>query len=457
MSVELFLDDVPPRRRAAAVYQQLRDAITSGRLVSGDRLPTSRDLAADIGLSRTTIATAYARLGAEGYTTGRFGDGTFVAAGQHQMGEPGPWPRRANLAAPPWRADLRTGRPDPRLFPVVAWRRSALPALQAAPPGYGAPAGLPSLRAALAAWAGRSRGVIAAPEHVLVTAGAQGAFDLLARTILAPATAIAVENPGYPPAWRAFSKAGARLAPVHVDAEGLVVEHIPRRARAVYTTPSHQAPTGAIMSTARRRQLLDIARRDDVLVIEDDYDTEYRYVDRPIEPLQRLDPERVVYVGSFSKTISPSLRLGFIVCPPEVADALLTTRADIDTQPPYLTQAALAAFITSGELDRHLRRARRTYRARRQHLLGLLAELVARGVIVDHDPCLAGLHVSVRVPADVTIPLLVERLEKQGVAINMTSQAWLGAAGPLLELGFGIADEPELDTGVAELARAMCA
>ena len=187
-------------------------------------------------------------------------------------------------------------------------------------------------------------------------------------------------------------------------------------------------------------------------MIEDDYDTEYRYVDRPIEPLQRLDPERVVYVGSFSKTISPSLRLGFIVCPPELADALLGTRADVDTQPPHLTQAALAAFITSGELDRHLRRTRRTYRARRQHLLGRLAELVADGSIVDHDPCLAGLHVTVRLPDDVAIPPLVERLNRHGVAVNMTSLAWLGEAGPLLELGFGLADESELDTGLDELA-----
>ena len=456
MRLELFLDDVPPRRRAGAVYQQLRDAITSGRLVAGDRLPTSRDLAADLGLSRTTIATVYARLSAEGYTTGRTGDGTFVAASQQRTSQPESGPRRVDLAAPrPWRADLRTGRPDPRLFPVVAWRRSALTALQAPPPGYGDRAGLPALCAALAAWVGRSRGVIAAPEHVVVTAGAQGAFDLLARTVLVPAATIAVENPGYPPAWRAFRNAGARLRPVPVDSEGLVVDHIPPQARAVYTTPSHQAPTGAIMSTTRRRRLLDVADRHDLVVIEDDYDTEYRYVDRPIEPLQRLDPERVVYVGSFSKTISPSLRLGFIVCPPELADALLGTRADVDTQPPHLTQAALAAFITSGELDRHLRRTRRTYRARRQHLLGRLAELVAEGSIVDHDPCLAGLHVTIRLPDDVAIPPLVERLDRHGVAVNLTSLAWLGDAGPLLELGFGLADESELDTGLDELARAV--
>jgi GntR family transcriptional regulator/MocR family aminotransferase len=190
-------------------------------------------------------------------------------------------------------------------------------------------------------------------------------------------------------------------------------------------------------------------------VVEDDYDTEYRYVDRPIEPLQRLDPQRVVYIGSFSKTISPSLRLGFVVGPPDLTDALLATRADVETQPPYLTQATLGAFITSGELDRHLRRTRRAYRARRHHLLGRLADLVARGVIVDHDPCRAGLHVTVRLSDDVVISSLVERLAQNGVAVNTTSQSWLGEVGPLLELGFGLADQAELDTGLEALARAV--
>ena len=456
MTVELFLDAVPPRRRAAAVYQQLRDAIADGRLAGGDRLPTTRDLAADLGLARSTVATVYARLVAEGYTTGRIGDGTFVAERQHSTRPPHSAPGPSTPARPhPWRADLRTGRPDPRLFPVVAWRRSALTALQAAPPGYGDPAGLPLLRAALVAWVGRSRGVVAAPEQVVVTAGAQGAFDLLARTVVAPGAAIAVENPGYPPAWRAFRNAGARLLPVPVDRHGLVVDRLPSSARAVYTTPSHQAPTGAILSGTRRRQLLELVGRDDLIVIEDDYDTEFRYVDRPIEPLQRLDPGRVVYVGSFSKTVSPSLRLGFIVAPPHLADALGAARADVDTQPPFLTQAALAAFTTSGELDRHLRRTRRTYRARRAHLLGRLAGLVADGTIVDHDPCLAGLHVTVRLGDDVAVSALVDGLEGRGVAVNRTSRAWLGDVGPLLELGFGLADESAIDIGLAELAAVL--
>ncbi len=358
MPIELFLADVPQRRRAAALYDQLRDAIEHGRLRSGDRLPTSRELAADIGLSRSTVTTVYGRLVAEGYAGGRTGDGTFVSdvrSTPTRRATPAVGDSRAQV----WAADLRTGRPDPELFPVVEWRRAAVSVLQAAPPGYGDPGGLPALRAALASWVARSRGVRATAEQVVVTAGAQGAFDLLARTLLGPGTTIAVENPGYPPARRAFRAAGTDVVGVPVDDDGIVVRRIPARAKAVCVTPSHQAPTGAVLSMARRRELL--AR--DLLVIEDDYDTEHRYVDRPLEPLQRLDvTDRVVYVGSFSKTLTPSLRIGFVVAPARLAERLVTTRAAIDTQPAHLTQAALAEFLTSGGFERHLRRSRRAYR-----------------------------------------------------------------------------------------------
>lgn len=484
MTVELFLGSVPPRRRAAALYEQLREAIATGRLVAGDRLPTSRELAADVGVSRSTVTTVYGRLVAEGHANGRVGDGTFVAEDQDMRADTvaGPgrrsgsegaghrWgasPRESQATADvrgallpatavdaPWRVDLRTGRPDPRLFPVVAWRRCAVSAMQAAPPGYGNPAGLPELRRALAAWVSRSRGVHTSAEHVVVTAGAQGAFDLLARTLGRGAT-VAVEDPGYPPAARALRAAGLRLAPVPVDADGLVVDHLPKRVDAVYTTPSHQAPTGAVLANARRRQLLDVARRRDLLVIEDDYDTEYRYVDRPLEPLQRLAPECVAYVGSFSKTVTPSLRIGFVVAPPTVAGALVAARAAVDTQPPFLTQAALAAFVTSGELERHLRRTRRVYRLRRNHLVARLDELVERGVLAGHDPCLAGLHATVTLPGGVEVAAVVAVLRERGVAVNDTSAAWLGPTGRLLELGFGLADEPALDAGLAELTTVL--
>lgn len=262
--------------------------------------------------------------------------------------------------------DLRMGRPDPGLFPLVEWRRSVTGVLHTAPPGYGEPAGLPELRRALAAWIGRSRGVSVSAESILVTSGAQGAFDLCARLTCAAGDTVAVENPGYPPAGRAFEHHGATLAPVAVDDEGIVVDEIPADTRLVYVTPSHQAPTGAILSAARRRELLALATDRDMVLVEDDYDTEFRYVDRPLEPLHRLDTTgRVLYVGSFSKTLSPSLRLGFLAASPAMVRALTAVRSVTDTQPPHLTQAALAAFILSGQFERHLRRTRRTYRTRR--------------------------------------------------------------------------------------------
>jgi len=322
--------------------------------------------------------------------------------------------------------------------------------LQAAPPGYGDPGGLPALRAALASWVARSRGVRATAEQVVVTAGAQGAFDLLARTLLGPGTTIAVENPGYPPARRAFRAAGTDVVGVPVDDDGIVVRRIPARAKAVCVTPSPHAPTGAVLSMARRRELL--AR--DLLVIEDDYDTEHRYVDRPLEPLQRLDvTDRVVYVGSFSKTLTPSLRIGFVVAPARLAERLVTTRAAIDTQPAHLTQAALAEFLTSGGFERHLRRSRRAYRLRRDHLLTRLDDLVAAGVLAGRDPCHAGLHVTVRFPDRTDIAGVVSGLRERGINVNATNDAWIGRGAPLLELGFGLADDDAVDRGIEALVQ----
>lgn len=310
MEIDLFVDPTRPRQTSATLFDQIRDAITTARLAPGDRLPTSRDLAAELGVARSTIATVYAHLIGEGFVEARTGDGTYVA--HHPASTPprrraaptALTPRRA-VAPPPQpavisdvRIDLRTGRPDPQLFPLVDWRRCVTTALQSPPPGYGDPAGLPALRRALAAWIRRSRGVVAEPEQVLVTAGAQQSFDLLSRVLLAPGDTIAIEEPGYAPARRVFEHNGLRVAPVPVDSDGIVVEAIPSSARAVYVTPSHQLPTGVTMTAARRRALLALAHQRSLAIIEDDYDTEYRHVDRPLEPLQLLDTAGRVLVTS---------------------------------------------------------------------------------------------------------------------------------------------------------------
>ena len=359
------------------------------------------------------------------------------------------------MSPPPggWAADLRTGRPDPALFPVVEWRRSVLAALQTAPPGYGERAGLPALRRAIASWVGRSRGVVASPDDVIVTSGSQGAFDLCARALLGTGGAVAVENPGYPNARNALARGGTRVVPVAVDDEGLVVERLPHEARLVYVTPSHQAPTGVVMSPRRRHALLAAVASSGAAVIEDDYDTEYRYVDRPLEPLHRLDTSgRVVYVGSFSKTLTPSLRLGFVVAPPALAGDLLATQALADSHPPHLTQAALAHFITTGGFERHLRRSRRAYRPRRELVLDRAAELLAAGLVTRHSSCPAGLHVTFELGAGTDAGAIASRLHDAGVAIDTTDEHWVGPHPPGLIVGFGLAGPTELTHGLDTLA-----
>ena len=459
--IDVFLDGVPPRQRSAVLFDQFRSAILSGRLAAGDRLPTSRELAVELGIARSTIATVYTRLVGEGYAEGRIGDGTFVAD-YHQptrrsataatpvhavrIARPAPHGEQS-LATPDggWRADLRTGRPDPSLFPTTEWRRCVTASLDRPPPGDGHYAGLPELRHAIAVWIARvAGGVQAVADTVLITAGAQGAFDLCARTLIGQGDVVAVEDPGYEPARRAFPS-WRELAAVPVDQRGIQVDHIPRNARAIVVTPSHQAPSGSVLSASRRRQLLDLANANDAVVIEDDYDTEFRYVDRPLEPLHRLDGRGlVVYVGSFSKTLSPSLRLGFLVAQPAIIAELTRARHVIDTQPPHLTQAALATFIGTGAYERHLRRCHRVYRTRREHLIDLLDRLVDEQVLTAFDRCNAGLHTTVQLRHDKDTGLVAERLRAAGIAVTTTAASRL-TDGPIdLVVGFGVADGPQL-------------
>lgn len=458
--IDLFVDPSRPRQTSATLFTQIRDAIGAGRLRAGDRLPTSRDLAGELGVARSTVTAVYGRLCAEGLLEARTGDGTFVA----RLLVPAGRPRRTAPTAltarrpveptgrPPLTIDplidLRTGRPDPRLFPVQAWRRCVVDALQAPPPGYGDHAGLPALRQALAVWINRSRGVTATAEQIVVTAGAQQALDLIARTMLAPADTVAIEDPGYAMARRAFQHHGLDVAPVPVDADGIVVERIPRNARAVFVTPSHQSPTGVTMTASRRRALLEFAESRNAAIIEDDYDTELRHVDRPLEPIHRLDTSsRVLYLGTFSKTLSPSLRLGFMVVPEPLAEAFVVVRSLVDTQPPHVTQAALAAFIVNGGLDRHLRRARRVYGARHAAVAEHIDRLHHDGLITPPLRSNAGLHNTITLHAGRDAERIVARLAEQRIAIDSTADWWAGTpAAPGLVIGFGLTDLAQLDS-----------
>jgi GntR family transcriptional regulator/MocR family aminotransferase len=404
--MDLFLDPEAGKPLTTQLYEQLRHAISGGRLLPGDQLIPSRQLADELGVSRHTVTTAYGRLVAEGYAEGHAGGGSVVASaspappiGTGPAGALRPSPRFAGLSPyfrpPPYgcQFDLRPGHPDPVLFPGALWRRRVTAAVAAEQPWYGDPAGKIRLRRANAGWVTRSRSVAATEDTVVITCGAQHAIDLVARVLLEPGECVAVEDPGYVPARRLFHALGADVVGVPVDDQGLVVDLLPPSARIVYVTPSHQFPLGMTMSMPRRRALLRWAERHDAAVIEDDYDTEFRYVDRPLEPLQALDANgRVVYVGSFSKTFSPAVRLGFAVVPQPLAEPVAALRQLIDWHPPIAMQTALAGFINEGLLDKHIRRTRRAYAERHRILNEALSGPLAGHLTPRASH--AGLHVA---------------------------------------------------------------
>lgn len=410
--MEVFIDPADGRSLAEQVYAEVRAAIVVGRLAPGDVLTPSRTLASQLGISRFTVTEAYARLAAEGFVEGRRRGGSIVtsAAGAAAPADRVPTamqPRALVTSVRPYadpvpavlpRFDLRAGNVDPSLFPLRAWRRCTTAALQTPPPSYGDPLGEPDLRAALAHWIGRTRGVVCSPADVLVTSGALHGLDLVARVMLQPGDVVAVEEPGYPPAADLLRAIGLTVLGVPVDERGLIVDAIPPTARLVYVTPSHQFPLGVVLSHERRLALLRWATTHDATIVEDDYDSQFRFASRPLEPLQRLDADgRVVYLGTFSKVLSPSLRIGFAVAPRSIVPALAILRVTVDWCPPWPTQAALTRFVTDGHLDRHIVKATRRYRARRDEILGRLA---VTPIPVRALPASAGLHITVLVDAD---------------------------------------------------------
>jgi len=297
--------------------------------------------------------------------------------------------------------------------------------------------------------------VRAEPDDVLITAGAQQAFDLIGRVLIAPGTVVAVEDPGYPPVRRAFAAQGARVVPVRVDGDGLDVAALPRDARLVYVTPSHQFPLGTRMSLARRLALLAWAARHRAAVIEDDYDSEFRFDGRPLEPLHSLDRHgRVLYVGTFSKVLLPTLRTGFVIAPPSLVPALRAARALADSHGPIEPQRALAAFLDDGRFARHLRRLIRAYGERRDRLRDALDRHLRDELIV--SPSAAGLHLSAYV-ADrrVDTLALAHRARELGVMVEPLRkyQVRRGRAG--LALGYGLIAAPRIDDGVRQLARSL--
>lgn len=478
------------------IYRALRDAILAGRVEAGTRLPTTRALASELGLSRNTVVAAFEALRAEGYVAARVGAGTWVAPQVSTRGEASARsaarrteparsaasarprlsrygralvrgaPRRlydAAEASPPLPYDFRPCVPDLEGLPYTSWRRSLARAAWSVPSStfdYGDPSGSLELRREIAAYLGRARGVVCRAESIVVVGGVAQALDLAARLLVDPGTSVLVEDPHYLGARRVFEMAGARLVGAPVDAEGLDPARVPRarldRCRLAYVTPSHQFPTGAVLSLARRQALLAWAARAGGFVVEDDYDSEFRYAGRAIPALKSLDAEdRVLYVGTFSKTLLPSLRIAYVVVPAVLLESFRTAKWLADWSAPGFEQAVLARQLASGDFERHLRRARTAYGERRAALIRAIDRELAPYAPTHHDSR-AGLHLLLRLGAiDGARPLdRVAAGRARGLGLYPVAPCHLGRPPEALELvmGFARLGEEAIDEGIARLA-----
>jgi len=494
------------------LYAQVREAVLTGRIAPGTRLPATRSLAAELGCSRNTVLNAFEQLGAEGYLESRPGSGTYVSrvlpdslpirpaddgddhwrhgatalssghehppTGGSREPDPGAEPASAARVFAP-------GVPDLNLFPFDVWGRLLGRIWRRPPPALllpGSPAGYLPLRRAIAAYLRAVRSVACTAEQVLITGGAQPALDLVARVLLKPGDAVWIEEPGYPGLRGPLQSAGARLVPVPVDGAGLSVAAgcaLAPAARLAVVAPSHQYPLGTTMDLARRLALLAWAEDSGAWVVEDDYDSEYRYAGRPLAALQGLEAERatgggrVIYIGTFSKVLFPSIRLGYLVVPPNLLEAFLRASAARDAYPSAVVQPVLAAFFEEGHFAAHVRRMRMVYSRRRQamldaaerHLAGLLAL----------SPGQAGLHLVAYLAAGLAHRMNDREAERRAVATGLGAQALsryyfvppgeTAAGGPSpadlllapegLLLGFAAVPEDEIERGIERLAAAL--
>ncbi len=451
---------VPIDRSGAPIYRQiydsLRRAILDGVIRPGQRIPSTRALAVDLGVSRLPVLTAYEQLLHEGYLEGRVGAGTFVASALpddllrsgHSPSPAGAARRKPVPVLPRARDEgglgpFRTSLPALDQFPHAAWSRLVARhahGLSHAQMAYGDPAGVGPLRAAVAEHLRTARAVRCEAEQVLIVSGSQAALRLATTVLLAPGDRVAIEEPGYPGARSAIAAGGAVLVPVPVDGEGMDVASLDARGgrvRAACVTPSHQYPLGTSMTAARRLALLEWAHRRHAWVLEDDYDSEYRYVSRPLGALQGMDPhERVIYIGTFSKVLFPALRVGYLVVPASLRQRFLDAREAFDLFPPTLYQLALAEFLREGHFARHLRRMRAVYLERRDALLaGLERHCAGRLTVVNAD---AGLHVAALLAGGLDDREVVRTMAGRGLTAIPLSGCYAAASRHMgLLLGFG--------------------
>jgi GntR family transcriptional regulator/MocR family aminotransferase len=475
MKLMIPLRDGEPLGRQ--VFAGLREAIVSSILKPGNRLPSTRDLAEQLGVSRTVILLAFEQLLAEGYVEGRRGSGTYVASGigarlidrvEQPIALSAYGDRIASLtgaaatmstASPALRYDFAYGRGDIADFPFEQWRR--LLSAQARKMSirsldYADPSGDAELREAIAGHVRRSRGVVCTASQVIVVNGSQQAIDLIARVLVNPGDVIAIEDPHYQGIRAILLACGAHLVPVPVDDQGIDPAQLPDAARALFLTPSHQFPTGSVLPIARRLAVLDWASRCGAIVVEDDYDGEFRYDGQPLESLQSLDTGgRVVYVGTFSRTIFPALRIGYLVVPRALVDVFATAKWLADRHSPSLDQRVLAEFISTGAYELYLRRLRRSLAARRNAVLDAVAQAWRGGMPMTGAG--SGAHVVLWPGGEFNEQRAIQAAAAGNVGVYPVSPYYLGAARGGLLLGYSQLSTDDIQEGIRRLAATLAA
>lgn len=472
------IDRAAPKKVSVQLYMALRDIILSGGLSAGDRLPASRILAREIGVSRTTVIDAVERLVAEGMLVSRVGAGTYVSdILEHQRpvpplndlpDAPAPPPRMSHTIEhafegygsrtwlPHHTGAFVTALPALDAFPMAHWARLSARHLRGdwdAIMGYGQPQGHQGLRRAIASHLNASRGIRCDPDQIFVTGGAQHAFSLIGRVLLNPGDKVWYENPGAIGARNALVASGAELIPAKVDAEGLDIGDARARSphfRLAFVTPSHQQPLGHVMSLARRLELLEAANTARALIVEDDYDGDFYFGERPMPPLKSIDTQdRVIYVGTFSKTLFPALRLGFVLVPRGLVGAFDALFSSWISTPPTATQAVVAEFMDEGLFATHIRIMRRLYRARYEALIKA-AETLPDTIRV--QPASSGFHTTALLDASIKTGRLIAEAAGQGVTIVPLSRYALSPIGYKgLVLGFGSTAPDDIRAGIRTL------
>jgi len=466
------------------LYRALRQAILGGQLSAGTQLPPTRMLATELAVSRTTVITAFEQLIAEGYLEARVGSGTFVASALpeemlHAHAQHAPLQDREKLPRLSQRIQrvmhfplvpqfqslptkaFQPGLPALDEFPFGVWSKLAARRLQHPPYElltYGDPAGYRPLRDAVAQYLTASRAVRCQPEQVLIVSGAQQAIDLTARTLLEKGDRVWVEDPGYPRARGILLEAGARVVSIPLDHEGLNVEEglrLSEKAHMAYVTPSHHYPMGITMSLARRLALLDWAQRDGAWILEDDYDSEFRYRGHPLASLQGLDTHgHVIYMGSFSKVLFPALRLGYLVAPLELVEPFIAMQALCGRYAPTLEQAIVADFITEGHFLRHIRKMRVLYAHRQQILVEVVRQELHGAIELEEQE--AGMHLIGWLPQSLDDRLVSQLVARQGIDVQaLSAYSEQKPERPGLLLGYAGVNEQEIREGVKRVARVV--